>query len=100
MNNHQKQIDDWFKNKAWEYWDPMVINARLMEEVGELARLINHLYGSMKKKPDEAKQDLELEIGDILYTLACFANSHDIDLDDAFHKSIDKVTNRDKDRFN
>jgi len=99
MNNHQKQIDDWFKEKSWEYWDPMVINARLMEEVGEFARLINHLYGSKKKKPDEAKQDLELEIGDILYTLACFANSHNIDLDDAFQKSIDKVINRDKDQF-
>jgi len=71
-----------------------------MEETGELARLINHLYVSKEKKPSEAKQDLELEIGDILFTLACFANSHDIDLDDAFDKSLDKVTDRDKDRFN
>lgn len=99
MNKHQKQIDEWFEDKDWEYWEPLVINARLMEEVGELSRLINHLYGSKKKRPDEAKQDLELEIGDILYTLACLANTHDIDLDDAFQENIDKVTNRDEDRF-
>ena len=68
--------------------------------MGELARLINHDYGPKKKKADEAGQKIEEEIGDILYTLACLANSHDIDLDQALQKSIDKVELRDKDRFN
>lgn len=76
-----------------------MITTRLMEQVGEFARLVNHLHGSKKKRQDEDTQDIELEIGDILFTLACYANSHDIDLDDAFQKSIDKVTKRDKDRF-
>ena len=100
MNNGQKQVDNWFKAKDWPYWNPHEILARLVEEVGELARLINHDYGPKKKKADEAGQKIEEEIGDILYTLACLANSHDIDLDQALQKSIDKVELRDKDRFN
>ena len=99
MNNHQKQVDEWFKEKGWEYWSPHEILARLLEEGGEFARLVNHVYGPKKKKLDENVQDMEEEIGDIIYTLICFANSHGINLDDAIQKSIDKVVVRDKDRF-
>lgn len=100
MNNGQKQVDRWFKNKGWAYWSPHEILARLVEEVGELARLVNHQYGPKKKKSEEAAQTIEDEIGDVLYALACLANTHDIDLDQALQKSIDKVELRDKDRFN
>lgn len=99
MNKGQKEIDDWFKQEGWPYWSPHEILARLTEEVGELARLVNHEYGPKKKKSDERAQEFQEEIGDILYTLACFANTHDIDLDEALEKSLDKVTKRDKDRF-
>ena len=99
MNKGQKQLDEWFKEKGWPYWSPHEILARLVEEVGEFARLVNHEYGPKKKKDNERKQEFEEEIGDILYTLACFANTHDIDLDEALSKSIDKVCSRDKDRF-
>jgi len=99
MEEYQKELDKWFKENKWEYWKPHEIIARLFEEGGELARLINHLYGPKKKKLEEAKQDLEEEIGDIIYTLICLANSHDISLDDAIRKSFDKVTKRDKNRF-
>lgn len=100
MNHHQKQIDDWFKEQKWEYWTPHEITARLFEEGGEFARLVNHVYGPKKKKLEEHAQDMEEEIGDIIYTLACFANAHGIDLDKALQKSIDKVIVRDKDRYN
>jgi len=63
----------------------------VVEEVGELARLINHDYGPKKKKSTEAHQQMEDEIGDILYALSCLANTHNIDLDQALQKSIDKV---------
>lgn len=99
MQKGQQEIDLWFKEKSWPYWAPHEILARLIEEVGEFARVINHLYGPKKKKSDEADQALEDELGDILYTLACFANTHDIDLDKALQKSIDKVKDRDKNRF-
>lgn len=99
MNKEQKQIDDWFKEKSWPYWSPHEILARLVEEVGEFARLINHEYGPKKKKSDERAQEFEEELGDVLYTLACFANTHNIDLDTALTKSLEKVMTRDKDRF-
>lgn len=99
MESYQKQIDTWFKEQKWEYWPPLAIVARLYEEGGEFARLVNHVYGPKKKKLDERTQSMEEEIGDIIYTLICFANSHNINLDDAIQKSIDKVIARDRDRY-
>lgn len=99
MKKYQKELDQFFKENGWEYWSELSILARLMEETGEFARAINHLYGDKKKRTDEAEQNLEEEIGDILYTLICFANSHNINLDKAIEKSFQKVLKRDKDRF-
>jgi NTP pyrophosphatase (non-canonical NTP hydrolase) len=99
MDEYQKEVDAWFKEQKWEYWEPLAITTRLFEEGGEFARLVNHVYGPKKKKLDEKLQDMEEEIGDIIYTLICFANSHNIKLDHAIRKSLDKVTSRDKDRF-
>ena len=70
-----------------------------MEETGEFARLVNHLYGDKPKRDDEKEQNLEEELGDILYTLMCFANSKGIDLDKTIQKTFDKVMSRDKDRY-
>lgn len=99
MDPYQKELDAWFKEKGWEYWEPLAITARLFEECGEFARLVNHVYGPKKKKLDEHQQDMEEEIGDIIYTLMCFANSHNLSLDNAVRKSMDKVMERDKDRY-
>ncbi|MBI3627671.1 MAG: nucleotide pyrophosphohydrolase [Candidatus Sungbacteria bacterium] len=98
MQKQQQEIDSWFKEKGWSYWSPLSILARLMEETGEFARLVNHLFGDKPKRSEGADQRLEDELGDILYTLACFGNSHNIDLDAALQKSIDKVNNRDSER--
>jgi NTP pyrophosphatase (non-canonical NTP hydrolase) len=99
MEQYQKELDTWFNNNKWPYWTPHEITVRLMEEVGELARLVNHVYGPKKKKLDEVAQDMEEEIGDIIYTLICYANSNNINLDSAIRKSMDKVVKRDKDRY-
>jgi len=66
---------------------------------GEVARVINHLYGEKPKKDSELPQKLEEEVGDVLYNLACLANREGFDLDQALQKSINKVTERDKNRF-
>lgn len=100
MKKYQKELDKFFKKNKWPYWPPLVILARLFEESGELARVINHLYGKKPKKESEEKQDLEEEIGDILFTLICLANSQNIDLGEAIRKSLQKVIKRDKNRFN
>ncbi len=99
MKKYQEELDKWFKENDWKYWSPLSILARLMEECGEFARLVNHLYGDKLKKSDEKTQELEEEIGDIIYTLICFANANNVDLDKAIQKSFYKVIKRDKNRY-
>ena len=81
------------------YFKPLEILARLMEEVGELAREINHRFGPKKKKSSEKKKEIGEEIADIIFTLCCLANSLNIDLDKAFKNTMKKYSQRDKDRF-
>lgn len=99
MHTYQKEVDTWFKKEGWHYWEPLAITVRLFEECGEFARLVNHIYGPKRKKIEEHRQDVEEEVGDIIYTLICFANAHDISLDVAIQKSIEKVMRRDKGRY-
>lgn len=73
--------------------------ARLVEETGELARLLNHLYGPKPKKPEEADQVLGEELADILFAVICLANDQEIDLSDAFEQMMAKYDRRDQERF-
>jgi NTP pyrophosphatase (non-canonical NTP hydrolase) len=70
-----------------------------MEEVGELAREINHRFGPKKKKPTEKKQEIGDEIADIIFTLSCLANSLNIDLDKSLKRVLTKSYKRDANRF-
>lgn len=99
MKDLQKQVDDWIKQYKIEYFKPLEILARLTEEVGELARELNHIYGPKKKKSSEDKKEMAYEMGDIIFTIICLANSHNIDLDKSFKKVMDKCYGRDKDRY-
>ena len=99
LKDVQKQVDDWTNQFKLQYWSPHEMMARLMEEVGELAREVNHRWGPKKKKAVEDKKELEDEIGDIIFTLACFANLQKIDLDGTFKKTMDKLYARDASRF-
>ncbi len=99
MEKYQKELDAFFKENKWPYWHQLSILARLVEEVGEFARLVNHKYGDKKKKKGEPEQDPEDELGDILYTLICYANANNLNLDRAIEKSFAKSIKRDKDRF-
>ncbi|HEY4486355.1 MAG TPA: nucleotide pyrophosphohydrolase [Candidatus Paceibacterota bacterium] len=99
MKNYQKQVDDWVSQYKMGYWKPLEILARLTEETGELAREINHRFGPKKKKATEDKKELEEEIADVIFTLACLANSLNLDIDRGFKSVMDKCYGRDKDRF-
>jgi len=99
MKDIQKQVDDWIKQYTEGYWQPLEIMARLMEEVGELAREVNHCYGPKKKKVSEDIKEIGEEISDIIFTLVCMANSLGVDLDKDFGRVMDKYYKRDKDRF-
>ncbi len=95
----QTDVDRWIQTVGGGYWSPHANLARLAEEVGELARLINHLYGPKPKKPEEPDQTLSEEIADILFVLICLANSQGIELEPALQKVLDKVWHRDRTRY-
>jgi NTP pyrophosphatase (non-canonical NTP hydrolase) len=95
----QKEIDEWIGQFEEGYWGPLSMLARLTEEVGELAREVNHLYGEKTKKKEEQESSLSLELGDILFIIGCFANSLDLDLDQCFKAVMDKYRERDFQRW-
>jgi NTP pyrophosphatase (non-canonical NTP hydrolase) len=100
-NEMQLRVQAWVMQPQFsvKYFPPFEILAQLVEETGEIARELSDLHGHKKKKEGEITDGLACEIGDVLFVLCCLANSHDINLDDAFEKSIDKKYKRDQERF-
>ena len=99
LEDIQGQVDNWVAQFKDGYWAPHEILARLVEETGELAREINHLYGPKPKKSTENTKDLGEEIADIIFTLCCLANSKGINLDESFRRVMDKYNKRDENRY-
>ncbi len=99
LKEYQKVVDDWVQGYKTPYWTPLSQLARMSEEVGELARAYNHKYGDKIKKDSEEPDDIEGELGDIMFDVICMANTEGIDLDKALQKVIDKARTRDADRF-
>src|SRR5919199_1728609 len=95
----QARVDHWISQFEEGYFHPLTNLARLAEEVGELAREINHRFGQKTKKPEEPEGDLGMEMADILFVLICMANREGIDLDDAFGRMMEKVETRDEGRW-
>lgn len=95
----QRRVDAYIAQFREGYFPPLVNLARLTEEVGELARELNHMHGPKKKKPDEVDGDLGLELGDVLFVLVVLANQHAIDLDSAFGRTLAKYEARDAARW-
>lgn len=99
LEEAQAAVDRWISRFEEGYWPPLVNLARLTEEVGELARELNHRHGAKLKKPDEPETDLALELADVLFVLIALANQQGIDLDDAFRRVLTKYEVRDSDRW-
>ena len=95
----QKRVDKWVSQYKIGYFKPLEILARLAEEVGELAREINHRFGPKKKKDTEELKEVGDEMADIIFTIICLANSLHIDLDKSFDKMMAKYGERDKNRW-
>ncbi|MCF3941623.1 nucleotide pyrophosphohydrolase [Oceanobacillus alkalisoli] len=95
----QKRVDDYIGQFKEGYFSPLAMIARLTEEVGELAREVNHHYGEKPKKTTEKEKTIEEELGDVLFVITSFANSLDIDLSESFDRSMSKFETRDKDRW-
>src|SRR6266545_2041087 len=99
LREAQRQVDRWMQERGWGYWEPLSQLARMTEELGELARVVNHLYGEKPKKSGEAEQELGLEMADLLYTMICLANSQGVDLQDALTRVLEKYASRDAERY-
>jgi len=99
LSDAQRRVDAWISQFEEGYFDPLTNMTRLAEEVGELAREINHRFGQKTKKRDEAEGDVGMEMADILFVLICMANREGIDLQESFDRMMDKVDNRDADRW-
>ncbi|MBB6449058.1 NTP pyrophosphatase (non-canonical NTP hydrolase) [Geomicrobium halophilum] len=99
MKDMQKEVDQYISQFKEGYFSPLSMLARMSEEVGELAREVNHTYGEKPKKKDEEEKKLEEELGDLLFVLICFANSLDIDLTESFGHVMDKFETRDRGRW-
>lgn len=95
----ENEVDAYISQFAEGYFSPLALVARLAEEVGELAREINHTYGEKPKKPTEEVKTISEEIGDIIFVLACLTNTLNLDLSEAFHEAMTKITTRDHDRW-
>ena len=99
MREMQQRVDRWIAQFEEGYFHPLTNLARLSEEVGELAREVNHRFGQKTRKPVEPDADLGMEMADIVFVLICMANREGIDLDEAFGRMMAKVETRDAGRW-
>jgi len=98
----QNTVDQWINTIGIRYYNELTSTAILMEEVGEVARLMARIYGEQSFKTPElaatAREDLADEMADVMFVLVCLANQTGIDLTEALQKNLDKKTRRDADR--
>ena len=94
----QEKVDQWIKKYGVRYFDEMTNTAMLMEEVGEVARIMARRYGEQSEKESDKNKDLGEELADVLFVLTCLANQTGIDLEEAIQKNFEKKTTRDATR--
>ena len=97
LGDAQRRVDDWIKQFGVRYFSELTNLAQLVEEVGEVARIMSRTYGEQSFKKDE-KHDLADELGDVLFVLICIANQTGIDLTAAFSQNMEKKVRRDSTR--
>jgi NTP pyrophosphatase (non-canonical NTP hydrolase) len=98
INEAQSQVDQWIKTIGVKYFSELTNLGILMEEVGELSRLMVRKYGDQSFKESDKGKDLADEMADVLWVLICLANQTGVNLTDALEKNFEKKTLRDSDR--
>lgn len=98
LKETQAAVDHWIKTVGVRYFSELTNTALLMEEVGEVARIMARTYGDQSFKKADLAKDLGDEMADVLFVLICLANQCNIDLTDALQRNLDKKTRRDADR--
>jgi NTP pyrophosphatase (non-canonical NTP hydrolase) len=95
LNEAQQQVDDWIKTIGVRYFSELTNLGILMEEVGELSRIMVRQYGDQSFKNNETDNNLADEMADVLWVLICLANQTGVNLNDAFAHNMEKKTLRD-----
>jgi NTP pyrophosphatase (non-canonical NTP hydrolase) len=99
LKDYQEEVDQWIQTIGVRYFDELTNTAMLMEEVGEVARIMARRYGEQIEKDSDKDKDLGDEMADVLFVLTCLANQTGVDLEKAIAKNFEKKTGRDKKRF-
>ena len=99
VRDMQEEVDAWISQFEEGYFSPSTMILRLTEELGELAREVNHVFGEKPKKATEPEGSVAMELGDILFVLVSFANSLQLDLDQVFEAVMTKFRTRDQNRW-
>ncbi len=94
----QKIVDKWIKTLGVRYFSELTNFAQLVEEVGEVARIMSRTYGDQCFKNSKKEEELADELADVLFVLLAISNQTGVDLTEAFYKNIKKKTKRDKER--
>lgn len=94
----QQKVDDWIRTVGVKYYSELTNLGILMEETGELARLMVRKYGEQSFKESDKGKEIADEMADVLWVLLCLANQTGVNLTDALQKNIDKKTQRDAER--
>ena len=94
----QQEVDNWIRSTGVRYFNELTNLGILMEEVGELSRLMVRKYGEQSFKDSEKDRELDDEMADVLWVLICLANQTGVDLTEALRKNIEKKSKRDTDR--
>lgn len=98
LSQAQTTVDNWIRTHGVRYFSELTNTAILMEEVGEVARIMARKYGDQSMKPSDDGKELADELADVLFVLVCLANQTGINLEEAFQKNLEKKTARDQDR--
>lgn len=98
LEQAQKVVDEWIKAYGVRYFNELTNTAILMEEVGEVARIMARRYGEQSEKESDKEKKLDDELADVLFVLICLANQTGIDLTQALKKNLEKKTGRDFER--
>lgn len=98
LQEAQEQVDQWIKTVGVRYFNELTNMGILMEEVGELARIMVRKYGEQSNKGSEADLQMEDELADVLWVVICIANQSGINLNEALQKNFEKKNKRDQQR--
>lgn len=94
----QNEVDQWIKKHGVRYFNELTNMAILVEEVGEVARIIARRYGEQSEKESDKNKDLGEELADVLFVLVCIANQTGVDLEEVIKSNLSKKSERDHNR--